>query len=62
VQWLVQASVVVRLHQSVIRMPDVAIRIDPSPGRLRPQGVMSLSLTETGNRVTIASVPEMGRA
>jgi hypothetical protein len=38
VQWLVQASVVVRLHSSVNRMPDLAVQIDPlsravSPGR-----------------------------
>jgi hypothetical protein len=38
VQWLVQASVVVRLHQSVNRMPDLVMQIDPPTGRMRPGG------------------------
>ena len=37
-QWLVQASVVVRLHPSVNRMPGVAMQIDPPTGRMRPGG------------------------
>ena len=37
-QWLVQASVVVRLNQSVNRMPDLVMQIDPPTGRMRPGG------------------------
>ena len=63
-QWLVQASVVVRLHRSVNRMPDLAIQIDPlsravSPGRC--QDITSgTRLTETVTRGTIATFPEKG--